>query len=210
MSSSLESMTGKVDYQFPEYDNPPADPIALGQKWVQEAIDLKIREPRSMVFVTTNNSQTMSSRVMAILEFANIGIVFATHSCSRKIKDSDEVPFACGHFYWKELSRQLSVSGKIKKLDRERAIYEWNKRPIPLHPMSTVSLQSEPLTSYEQLLAAAQELEGAGALPCPERYSVYFLEPHAMEFWASSSNRLHKRLRFERDSTGWNHIKLQP
>jgi pyridoxamine 5'-phosphate oxidase len=203
-------MTGKVDYPFPEYENPPADPIALGQKWVQEAIDLKIREPRSMVLVTANSSRAMSSRVMAILEFANIGIVFATHSCSRKIKDSEEVPFACGHFYWRELSRQLSVMGKIKKLDRDRALQEWNKRPLPLHPMTIVSHQSEPLISYEQLLAAALELEGLGALPCPERFSVYFLEPQAIEFWASSSNRLHKRLRFERIPTGWKNIKLQP
>lgn len=210
MSSKFESMTGKADRPFPEYDNPPSDPVPLGQKWLQEAMDEKVREPRAMVFVTTNRSHLMTSRVMAILEFATIGIAFATHNCSRKIKDVNEVPFACGHFYWRELSRQLSVSGIVKPLDRERAIQEWNKRPVPLHAMSTASHQSEPLVSSEQLLAKAQRLEGKGALPCPDRFTIYVLEPHAIEFWASSSDRIHRRLRFDHDGTGWKSIKLQP
>jgi pyridoxine/pyridoxamine 5'-phosphate oxidase len=211
MSSKFESTTGKVDFTFSEYDTPPADPVPLGQKWLQEAIDEKVREPRAMVMATMNTSGVMSSRVMAILEFTNIGIIFATHNCSRKIKDAKEASSACGHFYWRELGRQLSISGNIRQLDRERAIEEWNKRPIPLHSMSTVSHQSEPLLSYEQLLTDAKELEDLGALPCPDRFAVYVLEPKkAIEFWSLCSNRLHKRLRFERSQSGWNYTRLQP
>ncbi|MCX4028192.1 pyridoxal 5'-phosphate synthase [Endozoicomonas sp. SM1973] len=210
MSSKFESMTGKVDYCFPEYESPSYDPIGLAQNWYQQAVEEKVREPRAMVLVTANSSGMMSSRVMAILAFSNTGIVFATHSCSRKIKDAEESPLACGHFYWKELGRQLSVSGRIKSLGYEQAEEAWSKRPIPLHAMSTVSRQSEPLKSYEQLLTAAQQLEDAGVLPCPDRFKVYVLEPLAIEFWASSSNRLHRRLRFERTETAWESTKLQP
>ncbi|MBD2816627.1 pyridoxal 5'-phosphate synthase [Xenorhabdus sp. Flor] len=210
MTGIFESMTGKLDYNFPEYDCLPAEPINLGRKWLQEAINQDVCEPRSMVLMTTNSTGDMSSRVMAILEFTNEGIVFSTHSCSRKIRDINDNPFACGHFYWRELGRQMSISGKVKKLTREYAIEEWNKRPIPLHSMSTVSYQSEPLISYKQLLISAQQLEGNGALPCPERYSVYLLEPHAIEFWAASSNRLHRRLRFEYGKAGWSSLRLQP
>ncbi|PCC73437.1 Pyridoxamine 5'-phosphate oxidase [Nannocystis exedens] len=210
MSSKLESMTGKADLAFPEYDDPPDDPIALGQRWLREAIEEKVCEPRAMVLVTANGSGLMSSRVMAILEFAGVGIVFATHATSRKIKDSMEVPYACGHFYWRELSRQLSVSGKIVALSRERAVAEWNKRPVPLHSMSTASRQSEPLVSSEVLLNEAQRLAEAGALPCPERFMVYALQPLALEFWASSSNRLHRRLRFDLAPEGWKSARLQP
>lgn len=210
MSSSFESTTGKVDYVFPEYDAPLINPMSLGQKWLQEAINENVREPRAMVFVTANSSRVMTSRVMAILEFTDAGIIFATHNCSRKINDVVESPFACGHFYWRELGRQLSVSGKVRRLNRERAEKEWDRRPIPLHAMSSASYQSKPLSSYERLLAAAQELEGIGALPCPDRFSIYILEPQALEFWASSSNRLHKRLRFEGSSKKWECTKLQP
>ena len=210
MSSKLESMTGTADFAFPEYDDPPADPVALGQRWLREAIDEKVCEPRAMVLVTANGSGLMSSRVMAILEFAGVGVVFATHSTSRKIKDSMAVPYACGHFYWRELSRQLSVSGTIVALSRERAVAEWNKRPVLLHSRSTASHQSEPLVASEALLDEAQRLAEAGALPCPERFMVYALQPLALEFWASSSNRLHRRLRFELAPEGWTSTRLQP
>jgi pyridoxamine 5'-phosphate oxidase len=152
----------------------------------------------------------MSSRVMAILEFAGVGIVFSTHTTSRKIKDAEEVRYACGHFYWRELGRQLSVSGTIVPLSRERAVAEWDKRPVPLHSMSMASHQSEPLVSSDALLDEAQRLAEAGALPCPERFMVYALHPLAIEFWASSSNRLHRRLRFDLTPERWKSIRLQP
>lgn len=210
MSSQFESLTGKVDYPFPEYEVSAINPIALGQTWLKEAIDLELNEPRAMVMMTANNNRKMSSRVMAILEFADIGIIFATHKCSRKIKDAEEVPFACGHFYWREIGRQLSVSGKIRELNRARAEAEWDKRPIPLHSMSIASHQSEPLESYEQLLLNAKELSTRAALPCPEHYGVYVLEPEAIQFWAASANRLHRRLHFERQKDGWSITRLQP
>jgi dihydrophenazinedicarboxylate synthase len=210
MSSKLESMTGQADLAFPEYEDPTDDPIAIGQRWLREAIEEQVCEPRAMVLVTANGAGLMSSRVMAVLEFADIGIVFATHTTSRKIKDSMEFPHACGHFYWRELSRQLSVSGKIVALSRERAVAEWNERPVLLHSMSTASHQSEPLVSSELLLDEAQRLAEMGALPCPERFMVYALQPLALEFWASSSNRLHRRLRFDLAPEGWKSVRLQP
>lgn len=210
MSSKLESMTGMADLAFPEYHDPPGDPIAIAQRWLREAIEEDVREPRAMVLVTANRSGLMSSRVMAVLEFAGAGVVFTTHSTSRKIRDATEVPYACGHFYWRELSRQLSVSGTIVALSRERAVEEWNKRAVALHSMSTASHQSEPLVSSEALLDEARRLAEAGALPCPERFMAYALQPLALEFWASSSDRLHRRLRFDRAPDGWTSARLQP
>lgn len=210
MSSKFESTTANAKLPFPEYYVLPSNPILLGQKWLQDAILYEVREPRAMTLTTVNHSGLMSSRTMAILGFENTGIYFATHSCSRKIKDVNETHFACGHFYWREIGRQLSVSGTIKQESNQRAAQEWNKRPIPLHSMSTISHQSEPLESYEQLLSEAQRLQVMGALPCPERFKVYVLEPLSIEFWASNSNRLHKRLRFDLTQNEWKCMRLQP
>lgn len=210
MSSKFESLTGKTDYPFEEYTTPPREPITLAQKWLQEAIHLKVKEPRAMVLTTINASNTMSSRVMAILEFADNGVIINTHSCSRKINDTHDNPTGCGHFYWRELGRQLSVSGKIHKLERERAITEWNKRPPQLHSMSVASHQSQPLLSYEELLSKASALEKQVPLPCPERYSIHALIPDVIEFWSSSANRLHKRLRYELAASTWTITRLQP
>jgi dihydrophenazinedicarboxylate synthase len=209
MSSALESMTGKPDFEFPEYEAPPVEPIALAQKWFQEAVRAQVREPRSMVLTTANHTGLMSSRVMAILAVSDEGVCFATHTCSRKIADVRATGFACGHFYWKELGRQLSVSGKLVEQDRAHAVEEWNRRPVGLHSMSTASRQSEPLVSRADLLTEARNLEGA-ALACPERFATYVLVPSAVELWSSSSDRLHRRLRFERANSRWECTRLQP
>jgi len=209
MSSALESMTGKADVDFPEYEASPAEPIALAKKWFQEAIREQVREPRSMVLTTANRAGLMSSRVMAILAVLDHGVCFATHNCSRKIADARATGFACGHFYWKELGRQLSVSGKLVEQARVHAVEEWNRRPVGLHSMSTAARQSEPMVSRAELLAEARKLEGV-ALPCPERFATYVLVPQAIEFWSSSSDRLHRRLRFERSNARWECTRLQP
>ncbi|MEC5342994.1 pyridoxal 5'-phosphate synthase [Brenneria populi] len=209
-SSAFESVSGKVDTDFLAFHTPLKQPIELACAWVREAIREQVREPRAMVLTTANAQGEMSSRVMAILDFSESGILFATHSCSRKIQDIDSHPYACAHFYWKELGRQLSVSGRVVKQPHATARAIWDKRPIPLHSMSTVSHQSEPLLDSESLRRAAEALEDAGALPCPDRFSVYQLVPQTVEFWAASSDRLHRRLRAEYHRNEWQSTWLQP
>jgi pyridoxamine 5'-phosphate oxidase len=77
--------------------------------------------------------------------------------------------------------------------------------------MSTVSHQSDVLDAPEAMLAAAARLESLGtALPRPERFAVYRLEPSVVEFWSVSPDRLHRRLRYDRDDHGWHTSRLQP
>ncbi|EJF9110487.1 pyridoxal 5'-phosphate synthase [Escherichia coli] len=209
-SSAFESVSGKVDTDFLPFHTQLNQPIELACAWVQEAIREQVREPRAMVLTTANAQGEMSSRVMAILDFDERGILFATHSCSRKIQDINSHPHACAHFYWKELGRQLSVSGRVVRQPQSVSKAVWEKRPIPLHAMSTVSHQSEPLLDSETLRRAAKALESRGALPCPERFAVYQLIPQAVEFWAASSDRLHRRLRAEYHQNEWRSTWLQP
>lgn len=124
-SSAFESVSGKVDTEFPPFHSQVNQPIELACAWVQEAIREKVREPRAIVLTTANAQGEMSSRVMAILDFSGSGILFATHSCSRKIQDINSNSHACAHFYWKELGRQLSVSGKVIKLPHATARTVW-------------------------------------------------------------------------------------
>jgi pyridoxamine 5'-phosphate oxidase len=210
VSSEYESLSGLVDTEFPAYSDPPSDPVTLAQEWVRDAEAAGVREPRSLVLSTADLTPELTSRVVATLGFEDGAVLFATHSCSRKIRDLAQVPAACGLFYWPELGRQLSLAGPVRQLPRTRAETLWHKRPVPLHSMSTVSRQSEQLTSPEELLKLAQELEGSGPLPCPEQFALYALDPTSVEFWAASSDRLHRRLRCEKGRSGWTSLRLQP
>lgn len=210
MSSKLESMSGIADTPFPEVLDTSVDPIELAQNWVNYAQEIKAREPRSMVLATHSKNGDLTSRVMAAMDFTGDGIIFATHMCSRKIKDINMGSKAVCHFYWKELGRQLSVCGEVKEINRNDIEKYWAARPVGLHSMSTISRQSETLEDPEGMLDLAVELEKKGTLPCPEHFSVYLLIPNAIEFWASSSNRLHRRIRCEKVLDSWEINWLQP
>jgi len=209
-NSSFESVSGKLDTPFLDFHTLTEQPVQMAQQWFNDAVEAKVREPRSMVLTTANSQHIMSSRVMAVMSFSEEGVTFATHSCSRKINDVNDNPLACGHFYWKELGRQLSLSGYVSRLPHEVAQSAWDRRPVPLHSMSTVSHQSEPLICDKELRQAAIVLEEKGPLPCPDRFEVYLLKPIHIEFWAASSDRLHRRVHFELSSSGWSGVWLQP
>jgi len=209
-SSAFESVSGQLDREFLTFHTRLEDPIALARKWMQEAINEQVREPRSMVLTTASSRGEMSSRIMATLSPFDKKIMFATHSCSRKGQDVESNPVACAHFYWKELGRQLSISGKVVKQPHEAAKLFWDKRPTPLHAMSTVSNQSEPLMDSEELRLSAESFDENEKLPCPDRFSVYELVPLSIEFWAASSDRLHRRLRVELVNGEWHSTWLQP
>ena len=49
-----------------------------------------------------------------------------------------------------------------------------------------------------------------GDVPAPEFWGGYRLTPERIEFWQGRSDRLHDRLRYERDGDGWRVARLYP
>ncbi|MGV8286854.1 pyridoxine 5'-phosphate oxidase C-terminal domain-containing protein, partial [Pseudomonas aeruginosa] len=48
------------------------------------------------------------------------------------------------------------------------------------------------------------------ALPRPPGYCLFELCLESVEFWGNGTERLHERLRYDRDEGGWKHRYLQP
>lgn len=211
MSSKFESLTGKIDLNFPEYDDPPAEPLGLVRRWLDEAVARGVREPRALALATADKLGRPSTRIIAITALTDEGIVFTTHNGSQKAREIAETGWASGLFYWREIGQQVIVSGPVRLLPDREADTLWLARPAPLHPMSTVSHQSEPLHDPAWLRAEVARLAALGtALPRPDRFVGYRLEPAVVEFWCASSDRLHRRLRYDRHPDGWHTSHLQP
>ncbi|MGW3912880.1 phenazine biosynthesis FMN-dependent oxidase PhzG [Streptomyces sp. NPDC005070] len=212
--SGFESLSGKVDLPFPEYDQPPADPLKLVSGWLSQARDIGVREPSALALATADSRGRASTRIVAITEVTDLGLVFSSHSCSQKGREIAATGWASGLLYWRETGQQIILSGPIAPLSDAESDALWAARPIPLHAMSTVTEQSEPLEDLEHveiLRARARELERAGEpQPRPEFFVGYRLRPDVVEFWSASSDRLHRRLRYDRDALEWRTSRLQP
>ncbi|WP_030940099.1 phenazine biosynthesis FMN-dependent oxidase PhzG [Streptomyces sp. NRRL S-646] len=210
-SSRFESLTGEVDLDFPEYDDPPAEPMGLVHQWIAEATARGVREPRALALATADSRGRASNRIISVTDINSRGLVFASHSTSQKGREMAASGWASGLLYWRETGQQLILSGPVSRLSETDSDALWSGRPIPMHPMSAASRQSEPLRDPTALRAEADRLAAPGTpLPRPARFVGYLLAPVAVEFWAADSDRLHRRLRYDRRDRGWHSSRLQP
>lgn len=207
-------MTGSVEVEFAEFRTPPAEPLGLLSAWLKAATEQGVREPRALALATADAQGRTSSRILAVNQVTDTGIVFITHTGSQKGRELSANPWASGVLYWRETSQQITVAGPVRRLPRAQAEELWAARAVFTHAMSTVSLQSEPLRDLdhlEDIRARALELgQPPRPLPCPQAFAAYVLEPAAVEFWANGTDRLHERLRYDRTDSGWDTTRLQP
>lgn len=212
-ASRFESLTGTVDLEFPEYERPPGDPLGVLRDWLADAADRDVREPLAMALATADPRGRPSNRIVTLIRLSCDGLVFATHRGSQKGREIAATGWASGVLYWRELGRQVVVSGPVDDLGAAASDALWFARPVPLHAMTTASRQSRPLDDIEALRSEAGHLEALGEpLPRPDEYTGYVLRPAAVEFWCASPDRLHRRLRYDTETgaTGWTVRRLQP
>ncbi|MEU1463108.1 phenazine biosynthesis FMN-dependent oxidase PhzG [Streptomyces sp. NPDC005727] len=207
-------MSGTVEVSFPEYAQPPAEPMGLLRTWLADAAHHRIREPRALALATADAAGRPSTRIVVINEVTDDGLVFITHEGSRKGRELAVNPWASGVLYWRETSQQIVVDGTAVKLSDARTDALWHARPVFTHAMTTASRQSEPISGpdeVEALRRRALELGESGApLPRPAGFAGYELRFESVEFWANGTDRLHERLRYDRTGDGWRVGRLQP
>lgn len=208
--SGSESLTATIDIAFPEYAAPPPDPIALLHSWLDDAHAHGVREPRALALATADTQRRTSLRTVVVNRLTECGLVFTTHRTSRKARELRANPWASGLLYWRETSRQVSLGGPVRELSDADTEALWAERPVFTHAMTTASRQSEPLDDVPALRARAHTLAQAGPQPRPLTYIALELVPHAIEFWANGTDRLHERLRYDRAPNGWSATRLQP
>jgi pyridoxamine-phosphate oxidase len=206
-----ETLTQSIEVDFPEFDSPPGDPVAVLAAWFDRAIALGVREPRALALATADARGRPSTRMVAVNEVSTAGLVFTTHATSRKGREMADNPWCSGVFYWRETSQQVIIGGRVRRLPDEKADSLWFARPWVTHAMSVASQQSEDLADVATLRAEAQRLtDVGGSLPRPDGYSAYELRAETLEFWANGTDRLHERLRYDLGADGWTARLLQP
>lgn len=189
------------------------NPIAQFEKWFTDALNAQLYEPNVMTLATVDKAGHPDARIMLLKGFDENGFTFFTNYLSEKGKELKKNPFACVVFFWPELERQVRISGKIDKLDKESSEQYFNARPRGSQIGAIVSPQSQAIENREILEKKVEELDtayGSRPIPKPAHWGGYLLKPTAIEFWQGRPNRLHDRIKYELNATKWTKKRLAP
>ena len=191
-----------------------ADPFIQFGKWWNEAITAAIDELNAITLATASADGLPSARIVLLKGYDNNGFVFFTNYTSFKGKQLDENPRACLVFFWKELERQVRITGLVKKVSEEASNEYYQSRPIGSRIGALISPQSQVIESREWLTArelqVLKEFDGK-PVPRPEFWGGYCVQPVTIEFWQGRPNRLHDRIQYGLQQNGdWKIERLAP
>src|SRR5215216_3053436 len=189
------------------------DPIKQFQLWFNEAIAAGLPMPEAMTLATATPDGKPSARMVLLKQVGHDGFVFFTNYRSAKAEQLDANPYAALVFYWAQLDRQVRVEGSVTRTPPEESREYFRTRPRESQIGAWASAQSQAISSREVLEQRAHELEALYCdreVDCPEHWGGYRLRPEGIEFWKSRVGRLHDRILYERDDSGWSITRLAP
>jgi pyridoxamine 5'-phosphate oxidase len=190
------------------------NPVDQFSKWWEEALAAAIEEVNAMTLATASPDGIPSARIVLLKDFTEKGFTFFTNYNSYKGQQLAENPKACLVFFWKELERQVRITGLIEKLPAEESDAYFGTRPPGSQVSAIISPQSQVIDNRDWLDTEYTKQEQASEGKKPQRpahWGGYIVKPVIIEFWQGRPGRLHDRLQYSLEESGsWKIERLAP
>jgi pyridoxamine 5'-phosphate oxidase len=190
-----------------------SDPIRQFHRWFRAAGRAGITEPNAMALATATGNAEPSVRMVLLKDVNAGGFVFFSNYDSRKALELRANPRAGLVFYWRELNRQVRVTGRVAKLSARESSAYFSTRPVGSRFAAIASRQSSVIPSRAELEASYAEVAAQypkGDPPRPPHWGGFCVQPDEIEFWQQGHHRLHDRLRYRRRGATWILERLSP
>jgi len=212
MNTSIADI--RRDYSHKTLSEKDADSNAIKQfeKWWKEAVDSKIDEVNAMTLATASLDALPSARIVLLKGFDENGFVFFTNYESYKAQQLAENPKACLVFFWKEVERQVRITGLVEKVAAAESDEYFYSRPKESQLGANASPQSHVIADREWLDERFKALKkNDDNVKRPANWGGYRVKPVVFEFWQGRPGRLHDRLQYTlQDDGNWKIERLAP
>ena len=206
----------RKEYQQQAFNKEDAAENAIEQfeRWWQDAVKSEIDEVNAMTLATASADGLPTARIVLLKGYSENGFHFYTNYDSYKGRQLQENPRACLVFFWKELDRQIRITGLVEKLTEKESNDYFRIRPHGSRIGAWASPQSMVIESSEWLMNKAKEYEekfSDSEIPRPLNWGGYLVKPVTLEFWQGRPDRLHDRLLYSLLENGtWTIERLAP
>jgi len=205
-----------VSSQPEEISRPvPDEPFALFGQWYAEAKSSEPNDPDAMALATADADGHPDVRMVLLKHFDQDGFVFYTNFESAKGTQLAANPDAAICFHWKSLRRQVRIRGPVVQVSDSEADAYFSTRPKDSQIGAWASRQSRALEgrfALEKEIARYAAKFAFSAVPRPDYWSGYRVQPLSIEFWRDRPFRLHDRILYRREefSRPWAVTHLYP
>ena len=189
------------------------DPYEEFAAWFDDVVAAGIEEPNTMVVATASAEGKPSVRALLMKGLGTDGLVFYTNLESRKSVDLKENPYAAATFVWVPLHRQVRFEGRVEEVDAAEADSYFAVRPRGAQIAAYASDQSRPVSARSDLDKRFSEVESrfeGETIPRPASWGGWRLLADSVEFWQGQPNRFHDRVKYRKNSDGWEKERLAP
>lgn len=188
-------------------------PLEQFDIWWSEAIQSQIDEVNAMTLATATAEGVPSARIVLLKEYNDKGFVFFTNYESAKGHELAENPRASLLFFWKELERQVRITGLVEKIAAAESDAYFYSRPLGSRIGAIASAQSSVIDNREVLEQKVKTLETKSEteIKRPAHWGGYRVKPVIIEFWQGRPSRLHDRIQYTLEENGkWKIERLSP
>jgi pyridoxamine 5'-phosphate oxidase len=196
-----------------EHDLDP-DPLRQFEAWFAAAREAGVEVPEAMTLATATPEGRPSARMVLLKAADERGFSFHTNYESRKAGELAANPQAALLFHWRRpVGRQARIDGLVERVPAGESAAYFRTRPLGSRIAAWASPQSRPLrdrAELERLYEEASARFPGEDVPLPEHWGGFRLVPDTYEFWEHADNRLHDRIRYEREGGGWRRHRLAP
>ena len=191
------------------------DPIDLFKVWMEEAKINEPNDPNALALATADKNAIPSVRMVLLKDFGKKGFVFYTNLESQKSNELKQNSNASMCFHWKSLLRQVRINGNLLKVEDDVADEYYNSRSYDSRIGAWASQQSTILKNRNDLISLIKKYKkkynDEDNVPRPKHWSGWNLSPLSIEFWLGGENRIHERLKYDKNENGnWNKSLLNP
>lgn len=193
-----------------------SNPVEQFGIWWNEAIKAELSEVNAMTLATASADGVPAARIVLLKNVTPDGFTFYTNYNSFKGQQLLENPKACLVFFWKELERQVRITGLVSKTSEADSNEYFYSRPLGSQIGANISAQSTVIPNREVLETAYQQMEvgvsdNTATVTRPEHWGGYIVKPVTVEFWQGRPSRLHDRLQYSLQTDGsWLIERLAP